>query len=125
MRRQGVHADRDRDRGPASGDLLEDLQVDLVGLAAAAPLLGLRQAEQPRGPELREHPFGIGFGLLVGIDDGIEHLVGDVAGEVDEVFCLLRWQQPVDRHVRAFLSNLVSTVSPPTASTSAVTSGSG
>ena len=54
MRRQAVHADRDRHRRPPRRDLLEHLQIDLVGLAAATPLLRLRQAEQPRGTQLGE-----------------------------------------------------------------------
>ena len=89
MRRQAVHADRDRDRGPSRRDLLEHLQIDLVGLATAAPLLRLRQAQQPGGTQLRHHPFGVSFRFLVRVDDGVEHLVGDVAGERDQVFCVL------------------------------------
>ena len=98
MRGQAVHADRDGDRGPARGDFLEHLQVDLVRLAAAAPLLGLRQAQQPGGAELREHAFGVGLRLLVLVDDRLEHLVGDVAGQFDQVVGLLGGQQPVDGH---------------------------
>ena len=90
VRREAVHADRDRDRRPPRRDLLEHLQVHLVRLAAAAPLLGLRQAQQPGGTELREHPIRIGLRLLVRVDDGVEHLVGDVAGEGDQVLRLLR-----------------------------------
>jgi hypothetical protein len=98
MRRQSVHTDRHSNRGPARRDLLEHLQIDLVGLAAAAPLLWLGQAEQPRGTQLGEHPFWIGLGLLVRIHDRVEHLVRDVAGQRDEIFRILRRQQPVDRH---------------------------
>ncbi len=65
MAGQAVHADRDGDGGPARRDLLEHLQVDLVGLAAAAPLLGVRQAQQPRLAERREHTLRVGLGLLV------------------------------------------------------------
>ena len=44
---QRVHADAQRDAGPARRELLDDLQVDLVGLAAAADVLAEGQAEQP------------------------------------------------------------------------------
>jgi len=98
MRREAVHADRDRDRRPACGDLLEHLQIDLVGLAAATPLFWLRQTEQPCGTQLREHPFGIGLGLLVRVHDRVEHLVGDIAGQRDQVFRFLRRHKPIDRH---------------------------
>ena len=42
-----VHRDADRDAHPGRRDLLHDLQVDLVGLAAAAELLGVGQRQQP------------------------------------------------------------------------------
>ena len=98
MRRQAVHADRDRDGGPPRRDLLEHLQVDLVGLPAAAPLLGLRQAQQPGGAQLGEHALRIGLGLLVGVDDRVEHLVADVARQRDQVCGVVGGQQPVDGH---------------------------
>ena len=98
MRRQAVHADGHRDGGPARGDLLEHLQVHLVRLAAAAPLLGLRQAQQARGAELREHAVGVRLGPLVLVDDRIEHLVGDVAGQRDQLRGLVGGEQAVDRH---------------------------
>ena len=44
---QRVHADAERDAGPAGGELLDHLQVDLVGLTAAADVLAEGQAEQP------------------------------------------------------------------------------
>ena len=75
----------ERHRGPARRDLLEHLQVDLVRLVAAAPLGGLGQAQQPGRTELAEHPVGIRLGFLVGVDDRGQHLVGDVAGQSDEV----------------------------------------
>ena len=43
---QRVHADAQRDAGPAGRELLDHLQVDLVGLAAAADVLAEGQAEQ-------------------------------------------------------------------------------
>ncbi len=98
MRRKAVHADRDGHCGPPRRELLEHLQVHLEGLPAPAPLLGLRKAQQPRSAELGEHPFGVGLGLLMGVDDRIEHLVADVARKRDQVMGFIRWQQPVDRH---------------------------
>ena len=52
---QRVHADAERDAGPARRELLDDLQVDLVGLAAAADVLAEGQAEQAGVPERAEH----------------------------------------------------------------------
>jgi len=51
----GAHADPDGDRGPHRRDLLEDLEVDLVGLAAAAVLLGIGQPQQTRPAQHPEH----------------------------------------------------------------------
>ncbi len=93
-----MHADRHRHRGPARGDLLQHLQVHLVGLAAAAPLLGLRQAQQARRTQLGEDPVGVGLGLLVLVDDRVEHLVGDVAGERDQFGGFFGGQETVYRH---------------------------
>ena len=98
MRRKAVHADRDRDRGPPGRDLLEHLQVHLVGLAAAAPLLRLRQAQQPGRTELGEHSLGVGLRLLVRVDDRVEHLVADVAGERDQFNGVFGRKQAIDRH---------------------------
>ena len=43
---QRVHADAERDAGPPRGQLLDHLEVDLVGLPAAADVLAEGQAEQ-------------------------------------------------------------------------------
>jgi len=43
---QGVHGDTYGHTHPDRGDLLDDLEVDLVGLSAAAVLLGIREGEQ-------------------------------------------------------------------------------
>jgi hypothetical protein len=96
-----VHTDRHRNRRPPRGDLLEDLEIDLIGLAAATPLLRLRQAEQPRRTQLGEYALGVGLGLLVRVDDRVEHLVSDIAGQRDEIFGILRRQQTVDGHGHA------------------------
>jgi hypothetical protein len=103
MRRQAVHADGDGDGRPAGRDLFEHLEIDLVGLPAAAPLLGLRQAQQARRTQLREHPVGVGLGAFVLVDDRIQQLVGDVAGERDQFNGIFGWKQAIDRHgVRPF-----------------------
>ena len=62
---QRVHGDADADRGPDRADLLEHLEVDLVGHPAAAVLLGVGQPQQPGPAELeedvaREGPVGLG-----------------------------------------------------------------
>ena len=49
-----MHADAEPDRQPGAGQLLDDLQVGLVGLAAAAEPSGYGQAEQPGLAERRE-----------------------------------------------------------------------
>ena len=98
VRRQAVHADRDRDRRPAGRDLLEHLQIDLVGLTAAAPFLGLGQAQQPCRSELGEHAVGIGLGALVFVDDRVEQLVDDVSGQGDELIGFGGGEQAVYGH---------------------------
>ena len=55
---------------PIPSDLLDDLQVDLVGLAAASPLLGIGQTEQSCLAHLGEQAVWIPLGLLVLVDDG-------------------------------------------------------
>ena len=98
MRRQAVHADGHGDRGPAGGDLLEHLQVHLERLTAAAPLLWLRQAQQPRRAQLGEHAVGIRLGPLVFVDDRVQHLVGHVAGQRNELRGFVRGEDAVDWH---------------------------
>ncbi len=66
-------------------ELLEDLQVDLVGLAAAAVLLGVGQAEHADLPEHPEDVAREGLARLVGGRAGRELLVGEVAHELDQV----------------------------------------
>ena len=93
-----MDAHADRHRRPARGELLQYLQVDLVGLAATPELLGVGEAEQPGGTQRREEPFGIGLGALVLLDARRQLLVGEVAGEREQVSGLLRGQHPVDGH---------------------------
>ena len=57
--REAVHADPDRDAHPDGGDLLDDLEVDLVGLVGAAELLGVGQARAgPARPRVRKASSG-------------------------------------------------------------------
>ncbi len=74
---QRVHGDADADARPHRADLLEDLEVDLVGDRAPAVLLGVGQPQQPGLAELGEdvageRPVGLGgdgaLGQLVGRD---------------------------------------------------------
>lgn len=104
--RQAVHADGHRDRCPARGDLLQDLEIDLERLAAATPFLRLRQAQQSGRAELGEDALGIGLVALMLVDDRAEHLVADVPGQRDEVGGVLvggeggrrAWVRPLDRY---------------------------
>lgn len=95
---EGVDAGGDGDGRPARGELFEDLEVDLVGLASAAVLLRVRQAEETGLAEGREEPFGVRLGGLVLVHLGRELLVGDLPGEGDEVRCLGGGKQAVDIH---------------------------
>jgi hypothetical protein len=53
-----VHAQPEADGQPGAGELLDDLQVHLVRLAAAAQPLRVRQAEQACGAERAEQLTG-------------------------------------------------------------------
>ncbi len=96
--RQPVHAGGHRDRRPARAELLEDLQVHLVRLAAAALLLGVGQPEQPRLAERAEQPVGQRLGGLAGRGPRGELLVADVPDQREELGRLGRGQQAVDGH---------------------------
>lgn len=94
---QGVHADAEADGEAGRGELFEDLEVDLVGLVAAAVLGVVRQAEQAgareQGEQLAREATGV---LLLGrLRDDL--LLPDVADERDQVPGLLRGQLPVHR----------------------------
>ena len=62
---------------------------------------GCGRLSSPAAPNWREDPVRIRLGLLVRVDDRVEHLVGDVAGEGDQVCGVVGGQQPVHWHVRA------------------------
>jgi hypothetical protein len=93
-----VHRHGDRDGRPPRGELLEHLQVDLVGLAAAAELLRIGQPEQARPAQGREEALGVGLGALVVVHARRQFLVGDLARQLDERPGLVGGQEPVDRH---------------------------
>ncbi len=95
---EAVHAHRDRDRSPPGSEFFEDLEVDLVGLVAAAELLGVRQAQQSGRTECREHTLRERLGALVLVDARGQDLVGDVAGQLDQVVGLLGGQKTLDSH---------------------------
>ena len=95
---QAVHAHRDRDRGPPHGQFLQDLQVHLVRLAAAAQRLGIRQAQQARRTDDledlgREDPGGFRLG-----DAGRQLALGQLPGQVEQVSGLTAGQHPVHGH---------------------------
>lgn len=79
-------------------DLLDDLEVDLVGLAAASVLLGIGEADQPGPAECAEDVTREAFGGLVGGGPGCEGTVGDLPGQVEQFGRLLAGQQT--GHVR-------------------------
>ena len=79
-----MHRDPDADARPDGRDLLDDLEVDLVGLAAAAVLLGIGQAEQTGAAQRAEDLAREGLGGL-GLDHPrLELARGDVAHELDQ-----------------------------------------
>jgi len=60
-----VHARRYGNRGPAGGELFEHLEIDLIGLAAAADLFGVGETEQAGRAEGLEHLGRVAFVCLV------------------------------------------------------------
>ncbi len=93
-----MHRHRHRHRGPARAQFLEDLQVDLVGLAAAAEALRIGQAERARLAERAEQPLGIGRRAFVPIGPGGQFRVGDLPGEGEEILGALVRQEAVYGH---------------------------
>ncbi len=93
-----VDADPQRHAGPARRELLDDLQVDLVGLAAAPDVLTEREAEQSGVAEHPEHLAG--EALLPFVLRGLRRQlgVGQLSGQRDQVVRLGRGQFAVDRH---------------------------
>lgn len=103
--RQAVHAGRHSHCRPPRREFLQHLEVDLVRLASAIPLDRIRQPEESRLPELGEEPVGIRLGLLVRVGDRRQTLVGDIAGQGDQVARLIIGEQTINSHV-ASLSGL-------------------
>ena len=95
---EAVHAGRDGNGRPPRAEFFEHLQVHLVGLAAASPLLGIGQTEQSCLAHLGEEAVGIPLGLFVLVDDGEELLVGEVPGQRDQITSLVGGQETVDGH---------------------------
>ena len=104
VRGQAVHADADTDARPRGGDLLDDLEVDLVGLPAAAVLLGEGQAQQARLPEQPVRRLRELAPLLGLVHLGRELLGGDLAGQLEQRLgdpVVVRRQQAFDRRTHA------------------------
>ncbi len=93
-----MHADAQADREPAAGELLHDLEVDLVGLVAAAVLAGVGQAEQSGPSEGGEDVAGEDGVLLVLGRAWGDLLVHDLPGQLQELFGLGCVQRAFDRH---------------------------
>ena len=94
MGRQAVDADTDGDAHPHRGDLLDDLEVDLVGLPRAAVLLRIGEGKQARPAEgaedlLRERVLALGL-----VHQRRELLAADLAGQLDEVGGFVGGHQP-------------------------------
>ncbi|MGX1253992.1 hypothetical protein RKD48_006503 [Streptomyces ambofaciens] len=92
-----MHADAEADGEPGRGQLLEDLEVDLVRLLAAAELGVVGQPQQAgvgqEGEDLAREASGV---LLLGRARG-DLTLRDVADERDQVPSLIRGQLPVHR----------------------------
>ena len=90
-----MHAQPEPDGQPAGCQFLDDLQVHLVGLPAAAQPFGEGQSEQARRaqqPELlaRENPVALGRR-----GHRAQLPVGQLGGELEEPLCLLVGENPV------------------------------
>ena len=86
------------DGQPGRRQLLHDLQVDLVRLAAAAPALGVGQPEQPRLAQRPQHLAGE-LAPPLGLGDPRPQLgVRELPGQPQQRRRLGARQCPVDRH---------------------------
>ena len=99
---QGVDGDAHRHAHPGARNLLDDLEVDLVGLAPAAELLRVRKRQQAGAAQGAEDVGGEllaqGGGGLGSIDLGAEFLGDDLTGEVEEVVALVGGEESLHRH---------------------------
>ena len=82
------------------GQDLEDLQIDLVGLAGSAVGLGIGQAEQPAAAQRAQHVAReLAAGLVV-VGLAGELPGGELAGQLEQVVGLGAGQNPIHRHRR-------------------------
>ena len=95
---QRVHRDADADARPHRRDLLEHLEVDLVGQTAPAVLLGVGQTEQAGAAEHPEDLAREGLGAF-GLGDQRGELLGrELAHQRDQVDGLVGRKQAGSRH---------------------------
>jgi hypothetical protein len=93
-----VNREADADTGPGTADLLQGLEIDLVGLPRAALLLRIGHAEEA---ELPEHPEGVAretSGRLVGRRPRGQLGQGEVAGGGDDLLGLGGGKQALGGH---------------------------
>jgi hypothetical protein len=83
---------------PSGGQLLDDLEVDRVGLRATADVLGEGQPEQAGVAEQPEHLAGKALLALVLRGLRCQFGVGDLAGQRDEILGLAGGQFAIDGH---------------------------
>ena len=84
-----MHGDAHGHAHPRRGNLLDNLQVNLIRLCAAADLLGIWKGEQTRATQQGKSIAGELGGFFGGTGDGCEMVGADLTGQVDEVLRLL------------------------------------
>ena len=97
---EGVHADADGDRHPHGGDLLNDLEIDLIGLAATTEFLGVGQGQQAEGPQGAEGVLGETALTFEGVHPRSQLFAAYLPGHLDERAGLVRRHQPRCCHGR-------------------------
>ncbi|BBJ39438.1 hypothetical protein SSPO_021560 [Streptomyces antimycoticus] len=108
---QGVDADAEADGQPGRRELLQNLQIDLVRLVAAAELLGLDQPQQPGLGQQGEQLAGeVPGGLLLG-GPGLDLPFDQLADERNQVAGLLGGQLAFHR-LRAVVGHGGALLSP-------------
>lgn len=93
-----MHRQPDAHRHPRGRDLLQDLQVDLVGHVAAAPALGVGQPEQAGLAEQPELVPREALGLLVLGREWFQLVAGEFGRQREQVGVLAVGKQALDRH---------------------------
>ncbi|KWT62026.1 hypothetical protein ADL21_10700 [Streptomyces albus subsp. albus] len=105
-----MHADAETHGQPGGRQLLQHLEVDLVGLLTAAELLAVREGEQPGLGEQREDLPGETPRLLLLRGGGPDFTLDEIPYQRQQVAGLLRGQPAVHRPgavlVHAALSSL-------------------